>query len=59
MIIVLPAVDLVTAVTKVSNDQMMFRKLGMQQGFQPPEMLLPFGEGVSDQADMIAFIEFN
>ena len=59
MTAVLPAVDFVTAVSEISNDQVMFWKLGMQQRFQPPEMLLPFGKRVSDQADMIAFVEFN
>ena len=59
MTIVFPAIDLITAISKVSDNQMMVGKLSLKQSFQPAVMLHPFGKRVSDQADMIPFAEFN
>ena len=49
--------QLVAGVTEIAHDQLMPGKAGLQERFQPTVVLHAIGQGVADDADVIAFLD--
>src|SRR5262249_48649246 len=56
-----PAVErkLVAGVAEVADDEIVFGEAAVEEGFEPAVVLHAVGEGVADDADMIARLQFE
>src|SRR5438874_13613542 len=53
----MPGANLITGGREITENQVMIRKVGVDERFQPAVMLHPIRQRIADQADMVALAQ--